>query len=100
MGLSLVTRLGVCYDHGLTEPALNALGSTCYYSGNLFLGLPLPLPQQWSASVGFLISGSIVLYMILHDLHCACYCGSGDKHLLGLPLITAINAMFLPYIWF
>jgi hypothetical protein len=43
-----------------------------------------------------LISGGIVLYMILHDLHSACYCGGGGNHLLGLPLITAIHAMFLP----
>jgi hypothetical protein len=26
MGLSLITRLGVCYDHSQTEPALYALG--------------------------------------------------------------------------
>jgi hypothetical protein len=42
-----------------------------------------------------LISGSIVLYMILPNLHSACYCGSGGNHLLGLPLIAAINAMVL-----
>jgi hypothetical protein len=42
-----------------------------------------------------LISGSIVLYMILHNLHSVCYCGGGGNHLLGLPLITAINAMVL-----
>jgi hypothetical protein len=43
---------------------------------------------------------SILLYMILHNLHSACYCGGGGNHPLDLPLITAINAMFLPYIWF
>jgi hypothetical protein len=47
-----------------------------------------------------LISGSVVLYMILHNLHNACYCGSGGNHYLGLHLITAINAMVLPYDWF
>jgi hypothetical protein len=47
-----------------------------------------------------LISGSIVLYMILHDLQSACYCSSGGNQLLGLSLITAVNAMVLPYIGF
>jgi hypothetical protein len=42
-------------------------------------------------------SGSIVLYMYLHDLHSACNCGNGGNHLLGLPLITAMNAMVLLY---
>jgi hypothetical protein len=37
-----------------------------------------------------LISGSIVLYMILHNLHSACYCGGGGNHLLGLPLISQL----------
>jgi hypothetical protein len=59
MGLSLVTRLGVCYEHVLIEPALYALGSTSYYGGNFFFDLPLPLPQQWSASGGFSV---VVLY--------------------------------------
>jgi hypothetical protein len=44
-----------------------------------------------------LISGSIVLYMLLHNLHNSCYCGSGGNHPLGLPLITALNAMVLSY---
>ena len=44
-----------------------------------------------------LISGSIVLYMILHDLQSACYCSSGGNQLLGLSLITAVNAMVLLY---
>jgi hypothetical protein len=30
-----------------------------------------------------LISGSIVLNMILHYLHSACYCGGGGNHFLG-----------------
>jgi hypothetical protein len=38
-----------------------------------------------------MISGSIVLYMILHGLHSAFYCGSNVT--MGLPLITAITAM-------
>jgi hypothetical protein len=42
-----------------------------------------------------MISGSTLLYMILHDFHSACYCGGGGDHLLGLPLLTAINAMVL-----
>jgi hypothetical protein len=44
-----------------------------------------------------MISGSIVLYMLLHDLYSACYCGGGGNHPLDLPLITAINAMVLSY---
>jgi hypothetical protein len=53
-GFVLVTRLGVCYDRGLTEPALYASGSTCNYNGNpFFLVYPYPLPQQQSASGGF-----------------------------------------------
>jgi hypothetical protein len=44
-----------------------------------------------------MISGSIVLYMLLHDLHSACYCGGSGNHPLGLPLITAIDAMALFY---
>ena len=49
-----------------------------------------------------MISGSIVLYMTLHTLHSACYCSDGGNHLLGLPLLTAINinAMVLMYSWF
>ncbi len=47
-----------------------------------------------------LISGSIVLYMIIRNLHSACYCGGGGNYLLGLPLLTAINAMVVAYIWF
>ncbi len=47
----------------------------------------------------FLISSSIVLYMILHSLHSACYCGGGGNHLLGLHLITAINAMVSSRFW-
>ncbi len=44
-----------------------------------------------------MISGSIVLYMLLQDLHSACYCGGGGNHPLGLPLITAINAIVLSH---
>jgi hypothetical protein len=47
-----------------------------------------------------MINGSTVLYMILHNLHSACYCGVGGNHLLGLALLTAINSMVLPHIWF
>jgi hypothetical protein len=38
--------------------------------------------------------------LILHYLYSACYCGGGGNHFLGQPLITAIEAMFSPYIWF
>jgi hypothetical protein len=44
-----------------------------------------------------MISHSIVLYMLLQDLHSACSCGGNGNHLLGLPLITAINDKVLPY---
>jgi hypothetical protein len=64
-----------------------------------FLVYPYPYHNSGLLQVG-LISGSIVLYMILHNLHSGCYCGSGGNHLLGLPLITSTNAMFLPCIWF
>jgi hypothetical protein len=74
------------------------LGSTCYYNRNSFF-LVYPYPYSGLLQVG-LISGSILLYMILHNLHSACYCGSGGNHLLGLPLTTAMYAMFLPCIWF
>jgi hypothetical protein len=65
----LVTRLVVCYDRGLTEPALYALGGTCYYDGNppLFFRFTLtPYHDSGLLQVG-LISGSIVLNMILHN---------------------------------
>ncbi len=58
------------------------LGSTCYYDGNPFLGLPYPYHNSGLLQVG-LVSGSIVLNMILHYLHSACYCGGGGNHFLG-----------------
>jgi hypothetical protein len=48
----------------------------------LFLVYPYPYHTSGLLQVG-LISGSIVLYMILHNLHSACYCGGGGNHLLG-----------------
>ncbi len=77
------------------------LGSTCYYNGNHFFVFVYPYPYHNSGllQVG-LISGSILLYMILHDLHSACYCSGGGNHLLGLPLTTAIYTMFVPCICF
>ncbi len=47
------------------------LGSTYYYDGNPFLGSPLPPTTTVNSGVlqVGLISGSIVLDMILHNLH-------------------------------
>ncbi len=63
-----------------------------------FLVYPSPYHNSGLLQVG-LISGCIVLN-ILHILHSACYCGGEGNQLLGYPLITAIYAMFLLYIWF
>ncbi len=58
------------------------LGSTCYYDGNPFFVYSYPYHNSGLLQVG-LISGSFVLYMILHDLHSACYYGGGGSQLLG-----------------
>ncbi len=42
-----------------------------------------------------LIRVVLYFYMILHNLHIACYCGGGGNYLMCLPLITANNAMVL-----
>jgi hypothetical protein len=65
-----------------------------------FFGLPLPPTTTVVCFKWVLIRCSIVLYMLLHNLHSACYCSGGGNHFLGLPIIIAINAMFLSYIWF
>ena len=100
MGLSLVRRLGVhCYDNGLTGSILMLWVVLVTMVVIIFRFTLTPT----TAVVCFrmvIISGSIVLYIILHGLHSACYCGGGGIHPLGLPLITVINAMALPYNWF
>jgi hypothetical protein len=100
MVLSLVTK-----TRCLLLPRSNRTHTICFQAVlvttmvTFFQVYPYPYHKSGLLQVG-LISGSIVLHMILHKLHGSCYCGGGGNHLLDLPPITAINALFLPCIQF
>jgi hypothetical protein len=58
------------------NPYYVLLDSNCYYDGNPFKVYLYSYYNSGLLWVGLII-GSIVLYMILHNLHSACYCGGG-----------------------